>query len=62
VSKARLLGYRWPVTSMNSTTIKGVAGAVAATATTAAASVSQIATAAPDQAMAIGSELKGLAH
>lgn len=62
VGKSRLLGYRWPVQSMNSTTLKSVAGGVAAAATTATATVTQIATAAPDQAMAIGAELKGLAH
>jgi uncharacterized protein (TIGR02594 family) len=61
VSKARLLGYRWPVTASNSSTIKSVATGLGGTVATATAAASQIATAAPDQTLKIGAELKGLA-
>ena len=61
VSKARLLGYRWPVQTSNSSTIKSVATGIGGTVATATAAVSQIATAAPDQTLKIGAELKGLA-
>jgi uncharacterized protein (TIGR02594 family) len=62
VSKARLLGYRWPVTATNSTTVKSVTTAIVASTATTSAAVTQIAAASQDQAMAIGSELKGLAQ
>ena len=60
-SKARLLGYRWPVTATNSRTSKSVvAGTIGAVATGAASAV-QIIASSPEQSMGIASELKSLA-
>jgi uncharacterized protein (TIGR02594 family) len=61
-SKNNLLGYRWPVQAGNSITMKGVAGAVAGTATAATTAMTQVATSSSDQVIAIGSEVKGLSE
>ncbi len=58
--KARLLGYRWPVTAANSRTGKGVVAAIGGAVASGAAAVTQAVSDAPQQTIAIGSEMKGM--
>ena len=58
VSKSRLLGYRWPVTSSNSRTFKSQAAVVAGTAV----SVTSGLAASSPELMSVAGEVKALSH